>query len=98
MEPASGKVLLISPSVLWRPRSKSASLRPFSPAYALRACPQTNHCDPHRHQHLPLQAPARRMGGDLNPAYISALAALAGAIIGGLTSFTTSWLTQRTQL
>ena len=25
--------------------------------------------------------------GDLNPAYISALAALAGAIIGGLTSF-----------
>jgi hypothetical protein len=36
--------------------------------------------------------------GDLNPAYISALAALAGAIIGGLTSFATSWLTQRTQL
>ena len=34
----------------------------------------------------------------MNPAYISALAALAGAIIGGLTSFTTSWLTQRTQL
>jgi hypothetical protein len=34
----------------------------------------------------------------LNPAYISALAALAGAIIGGLTSFATSWLTQRTQL
>ena len=31
-------------------------------------------------------------------AYISALAALAGAIIGGLTSFATSWLTQRTQL
>ena len=36
--------------------------------------------------------------GDLNPAYISALAALARAIIGGLTSFATSWLTQRTQL
>jgi hypothetical protein len=35
---------------------------------------------------------------DLNPAYISALAALAGAAIGGLTSFATSWLTQRTQL
>jgi hypothetical protein len=34
----------------------------------------------------------------LNPAYISALAALAGAAIGGLTSFGTSWLTQRTQL
>jgi hypothetical protein len=36
--------------------------------------------------------------GDLNPAYISAFAALAGAIIGGLTSFATSWLTQRAQL
>jgi hypothetical protein len=36
--------------------------------------------------------------GELDPAYISALAALAGALIGGLTSFTTSWLTQRTQL
>ena len=34
----------------------------------------------------------------MNPAYISALAALAGANIGGLTSFATSWLTQRTQL
>jgi hypothetical protein len=34
----------------------------------------------------------------LNQAYISALAALAGALIGGLTSFATSWLTQRTQL
>ena len=33
----------------------------------------------------------------MNPAYISALAALAGAIIGGLASFATSWLTQRTQ-
>ncbi len=34
----------------------------------------------------------------MNPAYISAFAALAGALIGGLTSFATSWLTQRTQL
>jgi hypothetical protein len=34
----------------------------------------------------------------LNPAYISAFAALAGAIIGGLTSFATSWFTQRAQL
>jgi hypothetical protein len=33
----------------------------------------------------------------MNPAYISALAALAGSIIGGLTSLVTSWLTQRTQ-
>ena len=36
--------------------------------------------------------------GDLNPAYISAFAGLAGAIIGGLTSFATTWLTQRAQL
>ena len=36
--------------------------------------------------------------GDLNPAYFSAFAALAGAIIGGLTSFATSWFTQRAQL
>jgi hypothetical protein len=35
---------------------------------------------------------------DMDPAYISALAALAGAAIGGMTSFATSWLTQRTQL
>jgi hypothetical protein len=34
----------------------------------------------------------------LNPAFISAFAALAGAIIGGLTSFATSWFTQRAQL
>ena len=33
----------------------------------------------------------------MNPAYISALAALAGSIIGGLTSLATSWLTQRSQ-
>jgi hypothetical protein len=35
---------------------------------------------------------------DLDPAYISALSALAGATIGGLTSFATSWTTQRAQL
>jgi len=34
----------------------------------------------------------------MDPAYISAFAALAGAAIGGLTSFATSSLTQRTQL
>ena len=34
----------------------------------------------------------------MNPAYISALSALAGALIGGLTSFATSWLTQRAQI
>ena len=34
----------------------------------------------------------------MNSAYISALAALAGAAIGGLTSFGTAWLTQRAQL
>ena len=34
----------------------------------------------------------------MNPAYVSALSALAGALIGGLTSFATSWLTQRTQI
>ena len=34
----------------------------------------------------------------MDPAYLSALSALAGATIGGLTSFATSWLTQRTQL
>ena len=33
----------------------------------------------------------------MHPAYISALAALAGSIIGGLTSLATSWLGQRTQ-
>jgi hypothetical protein len=34
----------------------------------------------------------------MNPAYISAFAALAGAIIGGFTSFATTWFTQRAQL
>jgi hypothetical protein len=33
----------------------------------------------------------------MHPAYISAIAALAGSVIGGLTSLATSWLTQRTQ-
>ena len=33
----------------------------------------------------------------MDSATISALAALGGAVIGGLTSFTTSWLTQQTQ-
>jgi hypothetical protein len=32
----------------------------------------------------------------MNPAYTSAIAVLAGSIIGGLTSLATSWLTQRT--
>ena len=34
----------------------------------------------------------------MNPAYISAFSALLGAMIGGLASFSTSWLTQRNQL
>lgn len=34
----------------------------------------------------------------MNPAYISAISALAGAVIGGLTSFLTSWSIQRAQL
>jgi hypothetical protein len=34
----------------------------------------------------------------LNAAYVFALFGLVGAIIGGLTSFGTTWLTQRTQL
>ena len=33
----------------------------------------------------------------MDAAYVSALAALAGAAIGGLTFFATSWLTQRSQ-
>ena len=33
----------------------------------------------------------------MDPAYISAIAALAGSTIGGLTSLATSWLTQRQQ-
>ena len=33
----------------------------------------------------------------MDPASISAFAALGGALIGGLTSFATSWLTQQTQ-
>jgi hypothetical protein len=34
----------------------------------------------------------------MDPATISAFAALGGALIGGLTSFATSWLTQQTQV
>jgi hypothetical protein len=34
----------------------------------------------------------------LNPAYVSAFSALGGAIVGGLTSFLTSWFTQHAQL
>ena len=34
----------------------------------------------------------------MDPAYLSALAALAGSTIGGLTSLATSWLTQHGQL
>ena len=33
----------------------------------------------------------------MNPAYISALAALAGSVIGGLTTFAAAWVTQRQQ-
>ena len=35
--------------------------------------------------------------GIINPAYLSALAALAGSAIGGLTSLGSAWLTQRHQ-
>ena len=34
----------------------------------------------------------------MDTAYISALAALAGTAIGGLTSFVTSWMTQHSQV
>ena len=34
----------------------------------------------------------------MDPAYASAFSALAGAAIGGLASFSTSWVTQRTQI
>jgi hypothetical protein len=34
----------------------------------------------------------------VNPAYVSAIFGLVGASIGGLTSFLTTWLTQRAQL
>ena len=33
----------------------------------------------------------------MDPAYISAFSALAGAALGGLASFSTSWVTQRSQ-
>jgi len=41
---------------------------------------------------------AVRREDDLNPAFISAFSALAGAAIGGMTSFATSWFTQRYRL
>ena len=34
---------------------------------------------------------------DMNPGYISAFAALAGSLIGGLTTFAAAWVTQRQQ-
>ena len=34
----------------------------------------------------------------MEPAYVSALAALAGSIVGGLTSAATTWLNQRAQV
>jgi hypothetical protein len=34
----------------------------------------------------------------MDPAYIPAVAALAGSAIGGLTSFATTWLTQQTKV
>ena len=33
----------------------------------------------------------------MNPAYFSAFAALAGSVIGGLTTFAAAWVTQRQQ-
>ena len=36
--------------------------------------------------------------GFMDPAYVPALAALAGSAIGGLTSFATTWLTQQTKV
>ena len=33
----------------------------------------------------------------MNPAYITALAALAGSVIGGLMTFAAAWVTQRQQ-
>lgn len=38
-----------------------------------------------------------RQGPDMDQAYISTIAALAGTIIGGLTSFATAWVTQSVQ-
>ena len=56
-----------------------------------------------KHATTPNARPGRPSGGyetedDLNPAYVSAFAALAGAIIGGLTSFGTAWFTGQAQL
>jgi hypothetical protein len=33
----------------------------------------------------------------MNAAYVSAIAALAGSVIGGLTTFAAAWVTQRQQ-
>jgi hypothetical protein len=42
--------------------------------------------------------PWRLEGSDpMNPSYISAIAGLTGAAIGGVTSLATSWITQQTQ-
>src|SRR5262249_1265039 len=41
--------------------------------------------------------PASRRGCTMDQAYFSALAALAGSTIGGMTSLVTSWLTQHAQ-
>jgi len=37
------------------------------------------------------------LGDDMNAAYVSAIAALAGSVIGGLTTFAAAWITQRQQ-
>ena len=37
------------------------------------------------------------LGDDMNAAYVSAIAALAGSVIGGLTTFAAAWVTQRQQ-
>jgi hypothetical protein len=37
------------------------------------------------------------MGGSMDTAYVSAISALAGSVIGGLTSGFTTWLSQRSQ-
>ncbi len=51
-----------------------------------------DHGDDHRAE------PALRVGRVMDPAYFSAFAALAGSIVGGVTSLTASWITQHAQL
>src|SRR6516225_4989103 len=46
---------------------------------------------------FPVCSTVPQMGAPMEAAYISALAALAGTAIGGLTSFATSWTTQQAQ-